>query len=109
MHWLFLSLSIISEVFGSSMLKMSNGFSKLLPSLGVIVGFGCAFYFLSLALKDIPLGTAYAIWAGVGLVLTSLISVLIFGQKVDLWGIVGLGFILAGVVILNAFSQMGGH
>lgn len=84
MHWLFLALAIVGEVFGSSMLKISNGFSKLLPSVGVIIGFGCAFYFLSIALKSIPLGTAYAIWAGVGLVLTALISVSIFGQKVDL-------------------------
>ncbi|EGY34870.1 putative integral membrane drug resistance protein [Aggregatibacter actinomycetemcomitans serotype e str. SC1083] len=109
MHWLFLALAIVGEVFGSSMLKISNGFSKLLPSVGVIIGFGCAFYFLSIALKSISLGTAYAIWAGVGLVLTALISVSIFGQKVDLWGIIGLGLILAGVIILNTLSHMGSH
>ncbi|MBN6069611.1 multidrug efflux SMR transporter [Aggregatibacter actinomycetemcomitans] len=109
MHWLFLVLAIVGEVFGSSMLKISNGFSKLLPSVGVIIGFGCAFYFLSIALKSIPLGTAYAIWAGVGLVLTALISVSIFGQKVDLWGVIGLGLILSGVIILNTLSHMGSH
>ncbi|KYK85386.1 transporter, partial [Aggregatibacter actinomycetemcomitans serotype d str. SA2200] len=99
MHWLFLALTIVGGVFGSSMLKISSGFSKLLPSVGVVIGFfGCAFYFLPIALKSIPLGTAYAIWAGIDLALTALISVSIFGQKVDLWGIIGLGFILAGVI-----------
>ncbi|QEH45513.1 multidrug efflux SMR transporter [Aggregatibacter actinomycetemcomitans] len=109
MHWLFLALTIVGGVFGSSMLKISSGFSKLLPSVGVIIGFGCAFYFLSIALKSILLGTAYAIWAGIGLALTALISVSIFGQKVDLWGIIGLGFILAGVIILNTLSHTGSH
>lgn len=109
MAWFFLILAIVSEVFGSSMLKLSDGFSKLFPSLGVIIGFGLAFYFLSLVLKTIPLATAYAIWAGVGLVLTTLVSLFFFGQKADLMGIVGIGLILLGVVILNGFSQMGAH
>ncbi|OOF79089.1 DMT family transporter [Rodentibacter caecimuris] len=106
MHWLFLILAIIGEVFGSSMLKMSHGFTKLIPSLGVVIGFGCAFYFLSLSLKVIPLGTAYAIWAGLGLVLTAAVSILFFGQKPDIAGIIGLGCILAGVIILNTVSNM---
>lgn len=109
MHWLFLALAICGEVLGSSMLKLSEGFSKPLPSLGVLVGFGVAFYFLSLALKTIPLGTAYAIWAGVGLVLTAIVSVVIFGQKMDIWGVIGIAFILIGVIILNVLSKMGGH
>lgn len=109
MHWFYLALAIACEVFGSSMLKVSNGFSKLWPSFGVVAGFGLAFYFLSLALKNIPLGTAYAIWAGVGLVLTSIVSMVFFGQKIDTAGAVGIAFILAGVVILNTLSKMGGH
>ena len=109
MPWFYLSLAIFNEVFGSSMLKVSSGFSKLWPSLGVAVGFGLSFYFLSLALKAIPLGTAYAIWAGVGLVLTALVSIVFFGQKVDVPGLVGMAFILAGVVIINTLSAMGGH
>ena len=109
MPWFYLSLAIFSEVFGSSMLKASSGFSKLWPSLGVAAGFGLSFYFLSLALKAIPLGTAYAIWAGVGLVLTALVSIVFFGQKVDVPGLVGMAFILAGVVIINTLSAMGGH
>lgn len=109
MHWLFLGLAIVSEVFGSTMLKLSAGFSKPLPSVGVMVGFGLAFYFLSLALKTMPLGTAYAIWGGVGLVLTALVSIVFFGQKMDLWGVVGIALILAGVVVLNTLSHSGGH
>lgn len=109
MHWLFLGLAIVSEVFGSTMLKLSAGFSQPLPSVGVMVGFGLAFYFLSLALKTMPLGTAYAIWGGVGLVLTALVSIVFFGQKMDLWGVVGIALILAGVVVLNTLSHSGGH
>ncbi|MDH3000977.1 transporter [Chelonobacter oris] len=109
MHGLFLALAIVSEVFGSSMLKLSDGFSRLWPSVGVVIGFGLAFYFLALALKAIPLGTAYAVWAGVGLVLTVLVSLVFFGQKADAAGIFGIGLILAGVVVLNVFSSMGAH
>lgn len=109
MHWLFLALAIVSEVFGSSMLKISHGFSRPWPSVGVAVGFGLAFYFLSLTLRSLPLGTAYAIWAGVGLVLTCIVSVVFFGQKVDAAGIAGIGLILAGVVVINTLSGMGGH
>lgn len=109
MHWLFLALAIVSEVFGSSMLKMSNGFTKLWPTIGMGLGFALSFYALSLALRAIPLGMAYAIWAGVGLVLTCLVSVVFFGQKVDAPGIVGIGLILAGVLVLNTLSHMNGH
>ncbi|CDF99554.1 DMT family transporter [Avibacterium paragallinarum] len=109
MAWLWLALAIVSEVFGSTMLKLSEGFSKLLPSAGAVLGFGLAFYFLSLALKTLPLGTAYAVWAGVGLVLTAIVSMLFFGTKADAMGLLGIAFILVGVVILNAFSHMAAH
>ncbi|MBN6066611.1 multidrug efflux SMR transporter [Aggregatibacter actinomycetemcomitans] len=109
LHWLFLALAIVSEVFASSMLKLSDGFSKALPTVGVAVGFIVSFYFLSLTLKTLPLGTAYAIWAGLGLVLTSVVSILFFGQKPDLMGIISIGLILLGVVLLNTVSHMSGH
>ncbi|OOF45068.1 DMT family transporter [Rodentibacter trehalosifermentans] len=109
LHWLFLALAIVSEVFASSMLKLSDGFSKTLPTVGVAVGFIISFYFLSLVLKTLPLGTAYAIWAGLGLVLTSVVSILFFGQKLDLMGIISIGLILLGVVLLNTVSHMSGH
>lgn len=109
MSWLFLSLAILLEVFGSAMLKMSEGFSKLGFSLAFAISYGISFYLFSLVLKEIPLGTAYAVWAGVGLVLTAIVSVLFFGQKTDLMGIIGILFILTGVIFLNVFSKMGGH
>ena len=109
MHWLFLALAIVCEVFASSMMKLSDGFSKILPTVGVGLGFACSFYFLSSALKTLPLGTAYATWAGVGLVLTSAVSIIFFGQKPDLIGILSIALILAGVVMLNTLSHMSGH
>ena len=109
MHWLFLTVAILSEVCGSSMLKLSDGFSKLWPSVGVVVSFSVCFWAFSIALKTMPLGTAYAIWAGIGLVLTALISVVFFGQKPDFIGIVSIGLILLGVVLLNTMSHMSGH
>lgn len=109
MHWVFLAVAIVSEVFASSMLKLSEGFSKPLPTAGVAVGFIVSFYFLSLTLKTMPLGTAYAIWAGLGLVLTSLVSIVFFGQKPDLMGVVSIGLILLGVILLNTMSHMSGH
>ncbi|MDO4451186.1 MAG: SMR family transporter, partial [Moraxella sp.] len=71
--------------------------------------FGLAFYMLSLALKSIPLGMAYAIWSGVGLVLTAIVGVMVFGEKVDFWGMASIGLILAGVIMMNTLSKMGGH
>ncbi|OOF40201.1 QacE family quaternary ammonium compound efflux SMR transporter [Rodentibacter mrazii] len=109
LHWLFLACAIISEVFASSMLKLSDGFSKPLPTVGIVVGFIISFYCLSITLKTMPLGTAYAVWAGSGLVLTSAVSIIFFGQKTDLIGIISIGLILLGVVLLNTMSQMSGH
>lgn len=109
MYWFYLSIAIISEVFASSMLKLSDGFSKTLPSVGVVIGYLFSFYFLSLALKGVPLSSAYAIWAGLGIILTAIVSVFYFGQKADIAGIIGIFFILCGVVILNLFSQMAKH
>lgn len=99
--FLLLATAIISEVFGSSMLKASNGFKKLLPSIGVIAGLGTAFYFLSLSLKTIPLGTAYAIWSGAGTGLTALVGVVVYKEKIDLRKWAGLVLIIGGVVIMK--------
>jgi len=106
MGYLYLTLAIIFEVLGSSCIKTCEGFTKLIPSLIVIISYVIAFYFLSLCLKTIPLSIAYAIWAGVGIVLTVLISILIFKQKIDLPAIIGILFILIGVLIINYFSKV---
>lgn len=105
MKYLFLSLAIILEVFGSSFMKSSEGFTKWLPSAVVIVTYIASFYFLSLALKSMPLGIAYAIWGGLGIVLTAVVSVIIFKHKLDLAAIIGIIFIVVGVVVMNFFSK----
>lgn len=99
--YVFLATAIICEVFGSSMLKVSNGFKKILPSMGVVIGMGLAFYSLSLALKTIPLGTAYAIWSGAGTALTALLGVLLYKEHFNLKKLLGLLLIIAGVVIMK--------
>lgn len=103
--WLFLTAAIIAEVIATSCLKASAGFTKLWPSMAVIVGYGLAFYFLSLTLKTIPIGIAYAIWAGVGIVLISVAGWLVFAQKLNIPTMLGMGLIVAGVVIINLFSK----
>lgn len=107
--WLLLSAAIVAEVFGTSFLKASEGFTKLWPSVAVVIGYVVAFYFLALSLKFIPVGIAYAIWAGVGVVLIALIGWLIFGQKLDLPAVIGISFIIAGVITLNVFSSSVSH
>ncbi|MDQ0862173.1 multidrug efflux SMR transporter [Bacillus sp. V2I10] len=99
--YLLLAISIVSEVFGSSMLKATNGFKKILPSLGVIFGYGIAFYALSLSLKTLSLGVAYAIWAGLGTALTALVGIAIFKEKFNGKKLFGLVLIIGGVILLN--------
>ena len=106
MGYFYLALAIIFEVVGSSFIKTCEGFTKVIPSLVVIIAYIVAFYFLSLCLKTIPLSIAYSIWAGVGIVLTVLISVFIFKQNIDLPAIIGIFFILIGVLIINYFSKV---
>ncbi|AAL52226.1 MULTISPECIES: SMR family transporter [Brucella] len=105
----FLAIAIFSEVIGTLSLKASEGFSRLGPSIVVVVAYGLAFYFLSLTLKTIPVGVAYAIWSGVGVTLVALIGWLVFGQKLDLPAIVGMGLIIAGVIVLNLLSNTAQH
>ncbi|WP_042349294.1 DMT family transporter [Bacillus massiliigorillae] len=99
--FVLLFIAIISEVFGSSMLKVSNGFKRLWPSIGVVIGMGIAFFCLSLSLKHLPLGTAYAIWSGVGTALTAVIGVLVWKEKMHAKKLVGLILIIGGVVIMK--------
>ncbi|MGD8175290.1 DMT family transporter [Marinimicrobium sp. ARAG 43.8] len=107
--WLFLSVAIVAEVVATSALKMSDGFTRALPSAVVVLGYTVAFYFLSLSLKSIPLGIAYAIWAGVGIVLVALASWVIYGQKLDAPAVLGMAMIIGGVMVINIFSSSTGH
>lgn len=108
-NWLFLGVAIVGEVIGTSALKASEGFVRLGPSIVVAVGYGIAFYFLSLALKSIPVGIAYAVWAGLGIALVTAIAWVLYGQKLDVWGFVGIGLIISGVAVLNLLSKTTAH
>jgi small multidrug resistance pump len=107
--WIFLALAIVTEVAATSALKASDGFSRLGPSLVVVVGYAAAFYFLSLTLRTIPVSVAYAVWSGAGVALIALIGWLVFGQALDAPAIIGVLLIVAGVVVLNVFSRTGTH
>ena len=109
MQWVFLTVAIVSEVIGTSALKASEGFSRLWPSAIVVVGYASAFYFLSLTFKTIPVGVAYAIWSGAGVALIALIAWVLYGQALDLPAIIGILLIVAGVVVLNLFSNTVSH
>ncbi|MCX2486138.1 DMT family transporter [Pedobacter sp. MR2016-24] len=109
MKYLFLALAIISEVIGSSFLNASQQFTKTIPAVVTVVAYLACFYFLSIALKFIPLGIAYAIWGGLGIVLTAIISVVVFKTKFDIPALIGILLIVAGVVVLNFFSKTNAH
>ena len=104
-YW-YLIIAIVAEVVATSALMQSEGFSKLLPSLIVVMGYGTSFYFLSLALQTIPIGVAYAVWGGLGIALITIIGAMLYGQKMDLPGVLGITLIISGVVVLRLFSSM---
>ncbi|MFN8769380.1 MAG: DMT family transporter [Neisseriaceae bacterium] len=109
MNWVYLFIAILAEIIATSTLKASEGFSKLTPTLISVVGYIIAFYFLSLTLKVIPVGIAYAIWSGVGIVLITIIGYFYYKQPIDMPAIIGIGLIVAGVVIINFFSKTVTH
>ncbi|CAM3968505.1 DMT family transporter [Flavobacterium weaverense] len=108
-NFLFLGIAIIFEIIATSALKKSEEFTKLIPSIITIVGYCGAFYFLSFAIRTIPIGIAYAIWSGVGIVLITIIGAVFFKQIPDLPAIIGLSLILIGVTVINVFSKTTGH
>ncbi|WP_322094226.1 DMT family transporter [Paraburkholderia bannensis] len=107
--WLILAIAIVAEVIATSALRASNGFSRLVPSVIVVVGYGVSFYCLSLTLKTLPVGIVYAVWSGVGIVLITLVAMALYKQVPDLPATIGLGLIVAGVLVLNLFSKMQAH
>ncbi|MEA2116884.1 multidrug efflux SMR transporter [Halovibrio sp. HP20-50] len=109
MTFIYLVLAIVAEVIATSALKASLGFTRPLPSVVVVVGYGLAFYLLSLVLRTLPVGVAYAIWAGLGIVLVTLVGIFVFGEKPDLPAVIGISLIVAGVVMLQVFSKMNVH
>jgi small multidrug resistance pump len=106
---LALLIAILSEVAATSALKASDGFTNLVPSIIVVIGYGLAFYFLSLALRTIPMGVAYGIWSAIGIVLISLAGWIVYDQKLDAAAMAGLGLIIAGVLVVHLLSDSAGH
>ncbi|MCL1992977.1 MAG: multidrug efflux SMR transporter [Spirochaetes bacterium] len=109
MNWLFLAIAIISESIATNSLKASIGFTRLVPSIIAIAGYISVLFFLSLSLRSIPVGVAYAIWSGVGIILIALVSWIYHKQILDTPAIIGIGFIIVGIVIMNVFSKNISH
>ena len=109
MTYLYLALAISAEVVATTFLKLSDGFSRPLPSAVTVTGYAVAFYFLSLTLRTVPTGVAYAIWSGVGVVLITAIAWIFQGQKLDTPALIGMAFIVVGVITLNLFSTSVSH
>ena len=107
--FIYLTMAIVAEVIATTMLKASEGFTRLWPSLVVVVGYAVAFWGLSMVVKTMPLGIVYAIWSGMGIVLVSIAAVFVYQQKLDLPAVVGMGLIIAGVLVINLLSKTAAH
>ncbi|UJB63993.1 QacE family quaternary ammonium compound efflux SMR transporter [Acidovorax sp. YS12] len=104
-----LGIAIVAEVAATTALKASDGFTRLLPSVVCVLGYGLAFYMLSLVMKSLPTGVVYAVWSGLGIVLISALGWLLHGQKLDLAALLGIGLIVAGVAVIQLFSKTAAH
>ncbi|THB80417.1 MAG: QacE family quaternary ammonium compound efflux SMR transporter [Desulfobacteraceae bacterium] len=109
MTYTFLGLAILAEVVATSALKASEEFTKLIPSIIVIVGYGLAFYLMTLVLRTIPIGVTYAVWSGLGIVLVTIAGIILYRQIPDLPAVIGISLIVAGVVVIHAFSKTMPH
>ncbi|WP_374656874.1 SMR family transporter [Phenylobacterium sp.] len=105
----WLAIAIVAEVIGTSTLKASEGFTRLLPSVVTAIGYAIAFYCLSHSMKTVPVGVGYAIWSGVGIVLITAIAWVAFKQRLDLPALAGMGLIISGVLVINLFSKSAVH
>lgn len=109
MAYLYLAIAIVAEVAATSALKASSEFSKLIPSIIVVIGFGVALYFMTLVLRTIPIGITYAIWSGLGIVLVTLVGFILYEEVPDVPALIGMGFIILGVAVINIFSKNISH
>ena len=109
MPWLMLFIAIVAEVIATSALKASAGFTRLWPSVVVVLGYGTAFYCLSLTLQSLSVGVAYALWSGLGIVLVTIASYVLYRQSVDLPALIGMALIVAGVAVIQLFSKTAVH
>ena len=108
-HWLALSIAIVAEVIATTALKSTEGFTRLVPSLLVVAGYGTAFYFMTVSLRVFPVGIMYAIWAGVGIVLVALLGWVFYKQALDWPAILGIALIISGVIVIHVFSRTVAH
>jgi len=109
MSYLYLAIAIVAEVIATSVMKLSDGFTKPVTSFVTALGYLVAFYFLSLTLRTVPTGVAYAIWSGVGIVLITAVAWVFQGQRLDMPALAGIALIVAGVVVMNTFSKTTTH
>ena len=109
MAYLYLAIAIIAEVIATSALKASDEFTRLIPSMVVVIGYAVAFYFMTLVIRTIPIGITYAIWSGLGIVLIAAVGFVYYRQALDLPAIIGMGLIVSGVVVINVFSNTAAH
>lgn len=109
MNYVYLSMAIVAEVVATSALQASNGFTRPWPTVVTVVGYGIAFYCLSLTLRTIPVGIAYAIWSGVGIVLITAVGWVVYRQTLDMPALIGIALVIAGVLVINLFSRTVGH
>jgi small multidrug resistance pump len=109
MAYLYLAIAIVAEVIATSALKASNEFTRLIPSMVVVIGYAVAFYFMTLVIRTIPIGITYAIWSGLGIVLIAAVGFFYYRQALDLPAIIGMGLIVSGVVVINVFSNTAAH
>jgi len=109
MTYLFLTIAILAEVAATSALKASDEFTKIIPTIIVIVGYGIAFYFMTLVFRVLPIGITYAIWSGLGIVLVAIVGFIFYKQTLDIPAIIGMGLIISGVVVINVFSKAVNH
>ncbi|WP_028879249.1 DMT family transporter [Terasakiella pusilla] len=109
MAYLYLAIAIVGEVIATSALKASEEFTKLVPSIVVVIGYGVAFYFMTLTIRTLPIGITYAIWSGVGIVLVTVAGAVFYKQIPDIPAMIGIGFIILGVIVINVFSKSVSH
>ena len=109
MAYLYLAIAIVAEVTATSALKASDEFTKIIPVLIIIVGYGIAFYFMTLVLRTIPIGITYAVWSGLGIVLVAIVGAVLYKQIPDTPAIIGMGLIITGVAVINIFSKTVSH
>lgn len=109
LHYIHLAIAVIAETVGTSALQASHQFTRIGPSILVVLAYATSFYFMGLTLKVMPVGIVYAIWSGLGILLIAAIGYVVFGQSLDLPALVGLALIISGIVIIQLFSKTAGH